>query len=195
MTGFSALLQRRPVARLRTVLVLLTALVAVSLYRTATAADLTQLSLEALMEVELPPVSHSARFQVSATAVESCVISATDLAFGIYDPMQATPTEGTSLVIVRCTVDTAYTVGLDAGTAPGATTATRSLTGAMHTLRYGLYRDPNRALSWGDSEGTDTIEGHGTGLPSDYVVYGRIPPGQPVRRGNYVDTITVTVTY
>jgi len=161
----------------------------------AAAPDLTTLSLEELMDVELPPLAATARFQVSATAVDSCVVTATDLTFGNYDALQPTPTDAESAVTVTCTLDSGYIVGLDAGVGIGATITTRKLSGADGTLDYSLYRDPGRALAWGHTAGADTLSGVGTGVPASHPVYGRIPPGQAVRRGMYVDIVTVSVNY
>jgi len=161
----------------------------------ASAPDLTELSLEELMSVELPPLSSSAQFQVSATAVESCKVFAADLAFGNYDPLLAVPTDGASTVTVTCTVDTGYLIGLDRGLGSGATIATRKMTSDGNVLGYSLYRDAARTRVWGETAGMDAVAGTGTGAPAEYQVYGRIPARQSVRRGTYIDTITVSVTY
>lgn len=161
----------------------------------ATAADLTELSLEALMQVELPPLSASTVFVVSATAVDSCLVTASDHVFGTYDPLNPAPTDASSTVTVTCTVDAVYDIGLSAGVGAGANTAARRMTRDHQTLIYSLHRDGARTRIWGDRPGTDTLGGIGTGLPTSHVVYGRIAPRQSVRRGSYVDTVIVTVYY
>lgn len=161
----------------------------------ATPADLTGLSLDDLMNIEVPTAAPSARFQVSATAVDSCNVAATDLVFGNYDSLTTAPTDQSSSIVIVCTADSSYTIGLDAGTGAGATTATRKLTGGAGTLNYSLYRDGARTQVWGNSAGSDTVAGVGTGVPAEYSVYGRIAPKQPARRGAYTDVITVSVTY
>lgn len=161
----------------------------------AEAPDLTSMSLEELMQVQLPPVSAKARFQVSATAVDSCLVNASDLVFGNYDPLQQTPVDANSTLTVTCTVDSGYSVGLDAGAGSGATVTARKLSGAGGVLDYGLYRDAARALVWGNTAGSDTVSGIGTGAAASLQVYGRIPAGQAVKRGTYTDVITVTVDY
>ncbi|HZX31657.1 MAG TPA: spore coat U domain-containing protein [Rhodocyclaceae bacterium] len=160
-----------------------------------TPADLTGMSLDELMNVEVPATGRSARFQVSATAVDSCNVTATDLFFGNYDSLAASPTDQSASVVIVCTADSGYTIGLDAGTGSGATTAARKLTGGAGTINYSLYRDGARTQVWGNSPGSDTVAGVGTGLPSEYTIYGRIPPRQPARRGTYSDVITVSVSY
>jgi len=161
----------------------------------ASAPDLTGLSLEELMSVELPPLSSSTQFQVSAIAVESCKIVASDLAFGNYDPLLAVPTDGASTVMVTCTLDTGYLIGLNRGIGAGATVAARKLTSNGDLLNYSLYQDAARSRVWGETAGTDTVAGIGTGAPVEYQVYGRIPARQSVKRGTYIDTITVSVTF
>ena len=159
------------------------------------AQDLTELSLEELMDMELPASAPSARFQVSATAVDSCNLSATDLTFGNYDPLKASPADASSIVTITCTAGSGYIIGLDAGSGQGATIETRRLSNGDNQLNYSLYRDTSRNLVWGNSPGTDTTAGIGSGAPIDYPVYGQIPPGQTVPRGIYTDTVTVWVSF
>ena len=52
-------------------------------------------------------------FQVTATVTDSCLVSATNLNFGAYDP--AAVKDGTSTITVTCTAKTPYTIGLNAG--------------------------------------------------------------------------------
>ncbi|WP_275097805.1 spore coat U domain-containing protein [Sedimenticola hydrogenitrophicus] len=163
--------------------------------RAATPQDLPALSLEALMEMDLPAGGPSARFQVSATAVDSCDVTATDLAFGTYDPLNPTPTDADSVVTVTCTVDTGYVIGLDAGVGNGASTDTRKLSQGDQVIDYSLYRDSGRMLVWGNTGEADTAAGIGTGAPVETPVYGRIPPRQTVKRGVYIDTVTVSVMF
>jgi spore coat protein U-like protein len=134
-------------------------------------------------------------FQVSANVASSCSASATNLAFGNYDPLAVLPTAGTSTVTVQCTLLTNYTIGLSAGTGAGATVTTRKMTKGADTLNYSLYQDAAHLLVWGNTLGTDTISGVGTGLAIPHTVYGRIPTAQNVNTGAYLDTITVTINY
>lgn len=161
----------------------------------ASPQDLTGLSLEALMEMDLPASGPSARFQVSATAVDSCDVAASDLSFGTYDPLNPSPTDGDSMVTVTCTVDTGYVIGLDAGIGLGATLNTRKLSSGNEVIDYSLYRDSGRTQVWGNSGEADTTSGIGTGTPTETPVYGRIFPGQTAKRGVYSDTVTVSVMF
>lgn len=157
--------------------------------------DLTGLSLEELMAVELPASAPSSRFQVSATAVDSCIVAATDLSFGRYNPLNLSPTDASSMVTVTCTVNSGFVIGLDAGIGNGATTNARRMSNGDSLIDYSLYRDSAHNLVWGNDEGTNTASGIGTGAPAEYPVYGRIPPRQTVQRGVYTDTVTVWVSF
>ncbi|MFD2261528.1 spore coat U domain-containing protein [Lacibacterium aquatile] len=132
---------------------------------------------------------------VTAAVAQACIVVATPLAFGVYDPTSASPTDGTATVAVTCTTGTAYTVGLSAGGGTGATTTVRKMTFGANTLNYALYQNAGRTTNWGNAVGTDTVAGTATGLLINHTVYGRITAGQTVPMGAYADTVAVTVTY
>ena len=132
-------------------------------------------------------------FNVSVTVVSGCAVAATNLAFGAYTgPL----INSTSTVTVTCTNTTPYNVGLNAGTATGATVTNRKMTGPGGALlRYSLSQDSGHSTNWGNTVGTDTEAGTGSGGAQGLTVYGQLPAGQVVTPGAYTDTITVTVTY
>lgn len=134
-------------------------------------------------------------FQVDATVISSCSVSATNLGFGNYDSLAVPPTDATSTVTVQCSLLTSYEIGLDVGLGSGATVTTRRMTLGADTLDYSLYQDSARTTVWGNTLSTDTIADTGTGLQQPHTVYGRITAGQIVNTGNYTDTITVTVNF
>lgn len=135
-------------------------------------------------------------FSVTATVLEICSVTANDLAFGNYDPTSATNLDGTATMDVACTIGTSYEVGLNQGTAVGATVSTRSMTSGGNSLDYDLYQDSGRTTNWGNTPGVDTPSAAIAGASADTLtVYGRIPALQNVAAGSYSDTITVTVTY
>ena len=132
-------------------------------------------------------------FPVSVTVVKACAISATNLAFGTYTK---TLIDSTSTISVTCTNTTTYNVGLNAGTATGATVTTRKMTGpGGYLLSYSLCQNSSCTTNWGNTVGTDTEAGTGTGALQSLTVYGQLPAGQNVEAGNYTDTITATITY
>jgi spore coat protein U-like protein len=60
---------------------------------------------------------------------------------------------------------------------------------------YGLYRDAARSQAFGNTIGTNTAAGTGTGLSQTLTVYGRVAPQATPAPGTYADTITATLTY
>ncbi len=137
----------------------------------------------------------SSSFVVTATVLSACIVIANPLAFGNYDPTIATPTDANTTVLVTCTFGTPYNVGLNTGPGTGATVATGKMTSGSNLLGYSLYQDVARTTVWGQTIGTDTMTGTGTGLPQTFNVRGRIPAQQTAPNGIYADTITVSVTY
>lgn len=132
-------------------------------------------------------------FNVSATGSSACAISATPLNFGVY---AGSLLNSTSTISVTCTSGTSYNVGLNAGTATGATITKRSMTGPAGVLiGYKLFSNSGYTLNWGNAVGTDTVAGRGTGISQPLTVYGQIPAGQTTSLGTYTDTITATITY
>ncbi len=131
-------------------------------------------------------------FQVTATVVATCLISGNTLAFGNYTGVQL---DGTTTLSVTCTNTTPYNVGLNAGTATGATVTTRKMVNGANLLAYALYSDTGRTTNWGNTVSTDTVPGTGNGSAQTLTVYGRIAAAQYVTPGSYADTITATITY
>ncbi|MGE5469555.1 MAG: spore coat U domain-containing protein [Bacteroidota bacterium] len=132
---------------------------------------------------------------MNATVVSSCNVSAANLNFGNYDPVSALPTDGSTTVTVTCALSSVYSVGLDQGTGTGASVAVRKMSKSGALLNYSLYQDATRLVVWGNTPGTDTLAGVGTGLAIPLLVYGRIPASQNVAPGAYADTITVSVNF
>ncbi len=137
--------------------------------------------------------SATASFQVMAVIQANCTLSSTPLAFGTYT---GALTNATSTLTINCTRNTAYNVGLSAGMATGATVTTRKMSGpGSALLAYKLFRDAGHTQNWGNTVGTNTQPGTGTGSAQPLTVYGQIPPAQVTAPGSYADTITATVTY
>jgi spore coat protein U-like protein len=122
----------------------------------------------------------------------TCIIAATPLTFGTYT---GAVSNSTSTVTVTCTNTTPYTVGLNPGSASGATVTTRQMTGpGSALLNYALFSDSLRSVNWGNTTGS-WVSGTGSGAAQALTVYGQVAAGQYVAPGAYTDTITATVTY
>ena len=134
-------------------------------------------------------------FQVSATVLGSCAVSATSLAFGNYDQAAVTPLDATNTVTVNCTIGTVYNIGLGAGGGTGATVDIRKMSTGANTLDYTIYKETGRTTVWGNTVSTNTISATALVTPTVHTAYGRVSTGQNVPAGTYTDTITVTVNY
>jgi len=143
---------------------------------------------------DAPAATKTAKFSVTATIQSDCTVSATNLAFGTVGILQAN-VDATSTISVTCTPDTAYTLGLNEGTAVGSTVDARLMANGSATLGFQLYSDPQRTQVWGITDGTDTVGGSGTGQVTNYTVYGRIPQQATPQVGDYATEITATITY
>lgn len=130
-------------------------------------------------------------------AYAACNVSATNVAFGTYNPFSGTALDSTGTVTVDCDLLTLtpYTVSLSTG---GSGTYTpRTMDSGGNKLQYNLYTDLTRTTIWGNgSGGTGTVSGSALlGTPQNHTVYGRIPASQNPVVGSYTDAITVTVTF
>jgi spore coat protein U-like protein len=138
-------------------------------------------------------VYRTTSFTVTATILPSCTITSASLGFGTYVGVVK---DASAIITVRCSKGTAYNVGLNAGAAPGATVSTRKMTGpGSALLSYNLFRDTGRTINWGNTIGTDTRTGTGSGTNESVYVYGRLPPQQRATPGAYTDTVIATITY
>jgi spore coat protein U-like protein len=133
-------------------------------------------------------------FQVTADVLVTCTIGATPMIFGDYVGLQI---NAQSTLLVTCTNTAQWVIGLNQGTAPGATVTTRQMTGPPpFFLNYQLSTDGSHSVNWGNTVGTDTVAGTGTGTVQVVTVFGVVPPGQTTAGpGGYVDTITATITF
>ena len=136
-----------------------------------------------------------------------CTVSATGVAFGVYDTASTAPTDSAGNVSVRCThlgggaVKTNYSITLSTGTS-GAYTQRRLRAGSSF-LGYNLFTDATRLQVWGNGTGGSTlVAGSLLVNPGNFVInevshpiYGRIPAQQAADTGSYSDTILVTLTF
>ncbi len=148
-------------------------------------------------------------FEVRVTVAEVCEVTANDLDFGTYDPLDALPLiSGLATIDVTCALLTPHNVGIDAGqNGTGVADRKMIIDGAGtdtidYTLGCAINLPPagavltNCATNWGNTIGTDTFVGLGTGLPIPIIMTGTIPAGQNVPIGTYRDNpVTATVTF
>ncbi len=135
------------------------------------------------------------QFQVSATVLNNCAVSASNLAFGNYSPGSGSPTNMNTNLSVTCTNGLTYTIALDGGGSHSV--AARVMTDTnSDTLNYELFTSNGYTTVWGDgSGGSATVPGTGNGSAQSIPVYGQIAAAQYVPAGAYQDTISVSVNY
>lgn len=69
------------------------------------------------------------------------------------------------------------------------------MSGPGANLSYALFQDSGRSTNWGNTFGTDTVAGTGTGSAQSMTVYGRLFSGQFTTAGFYSDTVVATVDF
>jgi spore coat protein U-like protein len=141
-----------------------------------------------------------------AAGVVSCTVSATGLAFGIYNPYSGSPTLTNGVVTMTCTLVSGgaqmVTPVSSYSTGSSGTYTNRTLLFGLNQLNYNFYLDSNMKREAGDgSPGTFTGGGTMHLIPPVFTgqvqdnLYGSIPINQGVAPGTYLDTIIVTVNY
>ncbi|HVI59780.1 MAG TPA: spore coat U domain-containing protein [Luteimonas sp.] len=146
----------------------------------------------------------------TAAQAGSCIVSASAINFGAYDPITTTsPVDSAGNVQVDCDPTTfgellfGVQVSISLSRGSSGSYAARTLRQPPASiLQYNLYTTAARTTVWGDGNGgTQTVDGavggylSGQPTPRSFPVFGRIPTGQDPNLGLHSDTITVTITF
>ncbi|EEA03850.1 Spore coat U domain protein [Burkholderia sp. H160] len=138
-------------------------------------------------------------FQVRITIQGTCLIaSTTDIDFG-SQLSAATTYSQTGTIQVQCTNGLPFTLGLDGGTVTGNVNArAMQATAGTTQIPYTLRRDSPTGANWGD-DATSWYAGTGIGIGTTYTisltVYAAATVGGAEPAGQYLDTVTATITY
>jgi spore coat protein U-like protein len=144
-------------------------------------------------------------FLVRIVITESCTISTT-APTNVDFASQARATAAVALAAtgtlnVNCSAGTPYNIGLNGGTntsgtigAPVAGQRRMRLGATTNYVPYELYQNTGATTFWGNTIGTSTLAGTGTGSNQALSVYGRVTSVN-FPAGTYEDTVTATVTY
>ena len=127
-----------------------------------------------------------------------CWVSTTSVNFGSYNVLSATPTDSTGTVSVYCNQENFITVSIGpSANSGGFKPRQMRLTTGNDLMNYNLYRDTTRTQIWGDGTGGNfTVSGIVPRSNTLYqTVFGRIPAGQDISAGLYMETLTVTITW
>jgi spore coat protein U domain-containing protein, fimbrial subunit CupE1/2/3/6 len=136
----------------------------------------------------------SAAFTASATYSATCSVNAANLNFGSTGVL-ASALDGTTSLTATCSATTPYTIGLDGGNAGASDPTQRKMANGGTQITYGLYQNVARSQPWGNTTGTNTVAGTGTGSGQSLTVYGRVPAQTTPAPGTYSDSIIATLTY
>jgi len=142
-------------------------------------------------------VPKSATFDVTMRIVADCTISAAGIDFGQTQGVLKTAVTGNSAISVTCTNTTPYNVGLNEGNGTGSTGTTRYMAGTganTGTVQFNLYQTSTGG-AWGNTQGSNTVGGTGSGVVQTHTVYGEIPAQNTPAPDAYKSTITATVYF
>ena len=121
-----------------------------------------------------------------------CQFATTSLAFGVVDVARGADSSGE--IAVSCQTATSFEVAIIGNGAPG----NRYLSGPDGArLTYDVYPDATRSVPWTDGNGSGAVvaasgnASETTRLP----IYGRVPIQKAVPAGQYLDALTVSVTF
>jgi len=141
--------------------------------------------------------SRTVNFDVTLKIIADCIISANNLDFGQTQGVLSSAVNVNTTLSVTCTNTTPYNIGLNAGTGTGSTTSARVMSGTganTSTVAFNLYQSAG-ATNWGNTQGTDTKSGTGTGAAQTLTVYGNVPAQATPQPDSYKSTITATVYF
>ncbi|WP_296002582.1 spore coat U domain-containing protein [Rugamonas sp.] len=136
-------------------------------------------------------------FDTTLQIIADCTINAVPLDFGQTQGVLATAVTINTTIGVTCTNTTLYNLGLNAGNGTGSTISARTMSGTggnTGTIAYNLSLTAGGG-NWGNTQGTDTKSGTGSGTLQTVTVYGQVPPQLTPAPDTYKSTITATVYF
>lgn len=140
----------------------------------------------------------TATFDVLLTITATCDISAgagSNINFGNHIRSE-TDLVADNNIYVTCSASTPYNIGLLPTNTGATANGTGNLTSAASSdqVPYALWQDDAHSVPWGNTVGTNTEAGTGTGDQQTVPVYATVASVN-YTPGDYTDTVTVTVTY
>ena len=134
----------------------------------------------------------------------SCSVTASDVAFGAFEPLDNSALDSTGIVEVTCGalvlgLLVAYDIELSTGGAGGF--VPRRMSNGTHTLNYNLYRDAGRTQVWGNGGGgtfrvSDSYLLTVNNTKRSYTIHGRIPATPDARPGAiYTDNLVARIIF
>ncbi len=134
-------------------------------------------------------------FTVTATVINNCNITATNVAFGSAGVLSSA-LNATGAITTVCTNGDAFRIALNGGASGNVGARAMQRSGGGGTVNYQLYLDSNHSSAWGDGTGSTAMQaGTGSGTQQVFTVYGKAPAQSTPAPGNYSDTITATIYF
>lgn len=133
---------------------------------------------------------------VSAIVPDFCELTSSTVNLNLGSYLPSTQSSTSATVQVRCTVGTAANIGLGLGlNASGATRRMQHATDPTVYLNYELYKADGTTI-WQAPGQAGVVSVTGDGLTQGFNVVGKIPSNQwSIKKGNYSDTVLITVTF
>lgn len=141
--------------------------------------------------------SKTSTFDATLKLVTDATIAANSLDFGQSQGTLSTAINVNTTISITATNTTPYNVGINAGNGAGSFGTTRYMSGTganTSTIGFNLFQSPG-ATPWGNTQGTDTKSGTGSGSAQTLTVYGQIPAQATPQPDTYKSTLTVTVYF
>jgi spore coat protein U-like protein len=145
--------------------------------------------------------TQTTNFNVTATVINDCVISSSNIAFGSYDPTTSTALTAQGAITAKCTKGDVVTVALSQGAnsaiASTAAVPVRQMASGTNMLPYHIYLASTGTTEWGTGASNQPVAQTSLSVntPLSFVTYGSLPAGTDVPAGSYSDTVTATVSY
>ena len=143
--------------------------------------------------------SINSNFQTSASLASTCVLSATNVAFGAITPAATGSNNATGTITSTCTKATTYSLAINAGGSGSisARTISGTIAGNTDKVAYNLYTDSVHTTLFGDGSlfSGSVVQLTGSGSAQITSVYGNLLLNQYITPDNYSDNLTVTLSY
>jgi spore coat protein U domain-containing protein, fimbrial subunit CupE1/2/3/6 len=140
-------------------------------------------------------VTISSTMNVTLQIVAECVVDLTpDLNFATVGLLDSN-IDVTVDITVECTSGTTYDIKIGPGDHDSGSDTDRNMSSGTADVDYDLYQDSGHTLPWGQTTGTNTVSGTGTGGDVVHTVYGRVPSQTTPAPDNYTDTVLIMVDY
>lgn len=140
----------------------------------------------------------SANFQVTATLQATCLLSVTNLNFGVFNSTNTSKTI-TGTWSATCSNGLAYTMGISSGVSGDPENRIMSSNDSnnndklIYTISDSIFFNP--VIGEKNEGNVKTISGTGNGAKQDTIFYGLLKGPQFVTPGVYSESLSMTLTF